>query len=82
MLGKRVRDSVGWGIHETKADDVVQGLAGNVARSTSGDESGGASWCCGWSRCRHLILVIVWFNNGKCVGLLHGTYGHFNGLPS
>ena len=27
MLGKQVRDSVGWCICETKADDVVQGLA-------------------------------------------------------
>ena len=27
MLGKRIRDSVGWGICETKAYDVVQGLA-------------------------------------------------------
>jgi len=27
MLGKRVMDSVGWCICETKADDVVQGLA-------------------------------------------------------
>jgi hypothetical protein len=27
MFGKQVRDSVGWGICETKADDVVQGLA-------------------------------------------------------
>jgi len=26
MLGKQVRDSVGWCICETKADDVVQGL--------------------------------------------------------
>ena len=26
MLGKQVRDSVGWCIDETKADDVVQGL--------------------------------------------------------
>ncbi len=27
MLGKQGRDCVGWGICETKADDVVQGLA-------------------------------------------------------
>jgi hypothetical protein len=27
MLGKRIRDSVDWGICETKAYDVVQGLA-------------------------------------------------------
>ncbi len=27
MLGKRGRDCVGWGIGETKANDVVQGLA-------------------------------------------------------
>jgi hypothetical protein len=27
MLGKQFRDSVGWGICETKANDVVQGLA-------------------------------------------------------
>jgi len=27
MLGKQVRDSVGWCICETKANDVVQGLA-------------------------------------------------------
>ena len=26
MLGKQVRDSVGWCICETKANDVVQGL--------------------------------------------------------
>ena len=27
MLGKQGRDCVGWGIGETKANDVVQGLA-------------------------------------------------------
>ncbi len=27
MLGKRCRDCVGWGIGETKGNDVVQGLA-------------------------------------------------------
>ena len=27
ILGKRCRDCVGWGIGETKANDVVQGLA-------------------------------------------------------
>ena len=27
MLGKRVRNSVGWCVGETKADGVVQGLA-------------------------------------------------------
>jgi hypothetical protein len=27
LLGKRIRDGVGWGICETKAYDVVQGLA-------------------------------------------------------
>jgi hypothetical protein len=47
MLGKRVRDSVGWVIYKTKADDVVQSLAGNIARSSISDESGGASWPCG-----------------------------------
>ena len=47
MLSKQVRDSAGWGICETKADDVVQGLAGNIARSWISDESGGASWSCG-----------------------------------
>ena len=65
MLGKRVRDSVGWGIYETKADDMVQGLAGNIARSLISDESGGASWPCGCSRGGHLISVVVLFNNGK-----------------
>jgi len=31
IFGKRVRDCVGWGIGESKANDVVQGLAQNVA---------------------------------------------------
>ncbi len=41
---KQGRDCVGWGIGESKANDVVQGLARNAAGCLSGDESGGASW--------------------------------------
>ncbi len=44
MFCKRGRDCVDWGIGESKTDDVVQGLARNVARGSAGDESGGASW--------------------------------------
>ena len=47
MLSKQVRDSVGWCICETKADDVVQGLACNITGGLISDESGGASWSCG-----------------------------------
>ncbi len=44
MFGKQVRDCVGWGIGESKADAVLQGLAQNVAGGSVSDESGGALW--------------------------------------
>ncbi len=44
IFGKPVQDCVGWGIGESKADDVVQGMTRNVAGGSAGDESGGASW--------------------------------------
>jgi hypothetical protein len=65
IFGKRVWDCVGWGIGESKADDMVQGMAQNVAGGLAGDESGGASWHRGWSRGGHLISVVIRLNNGK-----------------
>ena len=60
---KRGRDCVGWGICESKADDMVQGLAQNFAGGLAGDESDGVSCHQGRSRGRHLISVVLRFNN-------------------
>ncbi len=42
---------------------MVQGLAQNVAGGAVGDESGGASWRCGWCHGEHLILFVIRSNN-------------------
>ncbi len=44
---------------------MIQGLAGNVTGGADGDESGGASWQCGWSHGGHLISFVIRFNNGQ-----------------
>ncbi len=63
LLGKTMEDCDGRCVSESKTNNMIQCLARNVAQGSAGNDLGGSSWGGGCSHGRHLILLIIRFNN-------------------
>jgi hypothetical protein len=56
-------DCDGRDVRESKTNNMIQCLVQNVAWGLAGNDPGGASWGGGCSHGRHLVSLIIRFNN-------------------